>query len=86
MILGIFDNPLKWLFLGVVFKRVMRSASFRDCITLRQGVPKIFRLNFEEASNGFDGQFFSEFVLCKRISMEDLVSAKVRIDNIVIES
>jgi hypothetical protein len=85
MLLGILSNPFKQEFLSVAFKCGMVSVSFLACITLCQGMPNIFRLNFEDSSNGFDGQLFSEFIPCKGFSIEDLVGAKVRIDKIVVE-
>jgi hypothetical protein len=62
----------------------MLSASFRDYIILCQGMPNIFRLNFEGSSNGSDGHLFSEFIQCKGREVEDLVRAKVRIDKILV--
>jgi hypothetical protein len=64
----------------------MLSAPCRDYITLCQGISNIFRLNFGDPSNIFDGQFFSEFIPCKGLETEDLVGTKVRIDKIVVES
>jgi hypothetical protein len=61
------------------------STPFRDCTALCQGIPNIFRLNFEDSSSRFDGQFFSEFIPCKGLSIEDLVGTKARIDKIVVE-
>jgi hypothetical protein len=64
----------------------MLSATFWDRITLCQGIPNIFWSNFEDSSNSFEGPFFSEFIPCKGLSIEDLVGTKVRIDKIVVES
>jgi hypothetical protein len=64
----------------------MLSASFRDCITICQGIPNILWLNLKDSSNSFDGEFSSMCVLCKGIEIEDLVSAEVGIDKIAIES
>jgi hypothetical protein len=86
MVLGSFRNPFKSEFLGVVFKCGMVSAPFRNCITLYQGLPNIFRLNFEDWSNGFEGQFFPEFIPWKGMEREELVGTKVGIDKCVVES
>jgi hypothetical protein len=64
----------------------MVCASFRDCITLCQSMPNIFRLNFEGSSNGSEGHLFLEFIQCKGMTREDLLRAKVRIDKILVES
>jgi hypothetical protein len=80
------SNPFKSEFLGVAFKCEMLSVPFRDCVNLCSGMPNISRLNFEDSTNGFEGQFFSEFIPCKGISIEDLVGAKVRTDKIVVDS
>jgi hypothetical protein len=49
-------------------------------------MPNIFWLNLKDWSNRFDGEFSSKCVLCKGIEREDLVSAEVGIDKIVVES
>jgi hypothetical protein len=86
MILGIVRNPFRETFRRVVLKCLVLCGSFRDCITLCQGMPNIFQLNFEGSSKGSERHLFLEDIQCKRVRIEDLVRAKVRIDKILVES
>jgi hypothetical protein len=67
MILGLSSDPFKSPFFGLVLKYTTLFASFPDCTTLCEGMPDIFRLNFEGSNNGSEGPVFLEFIQCKRM-------------------
>jgi hypothetical protein len=61
----------------VVIKSTICSMSFRDCLTVGQGMLNFFPLQIEESSIGFSEHSFVEFVHRGHISRGDLVQAKM---------
>jgi hypothetical protein len=51
-VLYISSDLFKSAFFGVFVKCAMPSVSFRNCVTVSQSMPNIFRLRVEGASNG----------------------------------